>query len=56
MTWNVYAACTSPAHFHRPREFLPERWLEPRDPEFEADCRELHEPFSRGSRSCIGKR
>lgn len=55
VTWNVLAASISPAHFHRPREFIPERWLEPRDAIFDADCQEIHEPFSRGPRSCIGK-
>ncbi|MBE3050085.1 cytochrome P450 [Candidatus Bathyarchaeota archaeon] len=55
VTWNIFAAPISPVHFHRPREFIPERWLDPQEPVFDADCREVHEPFSRGPRSCIGK-
>lgn len=48
-----YAACRSSANFHRPDEFLPQRWLG--DPEFANDRREASQPFSIGPRNCIGR-
>ena len=32
--------------------FVPERWLD--DPEYKDDNREAHQPFSVGTRNCIG--
>lgn len=51
----LYAACRSSSNFHRPDEFLPERWLAPADPAFAADRREVSQPFSVGPRNCIGR-
>lgn len=48
-----YAACRSSANFHRPDEFLPQRWLG--DREFAHDRREASQPFSVGPRNCIGR-
>lgn len=48
-----YAACRSSANFHRPNEFLPQRWLS--DPEFANDRRGASQPFSTGPRNCIGR-
>jgi averantin hydroxylase len=48
-----YAACRSMRNFHRPDEFLPQRWLG--DQEFAGDRREVSQPFSIGARNCIGR-
>lgn len=47
MNWN----------FHRPNDFLPERWLPSAStkPEFADDDRAACQPFSLGTRNCIGK-
>ncbi|KAI9373001.1 putative sterigmatocystin biosynthesis P450 monooxygenase stcF [Aspergillus egyptiacus] len=47
------AACRSPANFHRPDEFIPERWK--RAGEFAGDRRDASQPFSIGPRNCIGR-
>ncbi|TGZ76304.1 cytochrome P450 [Ascodesmis nigricans] len=46
-----WAATHSELNFHRPYDFLPERWLDP-------DCtdqKEASQPFSLGSRVCLGR-
>ncbi|KAI1823463.1 cytochrome P450 [Xylaria intraflava] len=53
------AAFHSEKNFHRPLEFLPERWLsesttDPSSP-FYNDRRDIHKPFSVGRRDCIGQ-
>ncbi|KAL6237522.1 putative sterigmatocystin biosynthesis P450 monooxygenase stcF [Aspergillus navahoensis] len=48
-----FAACRSPTNFHRPDEFIPERWK--REGEFINDRREASQPFSIGPRNCIGR-
>ncbi|KAI4597531.1 hypothetical protein KJ359_004233 [Pestalotiopsis sp. 9143b] len=53
-----FAFTRSPRYFHRPGEFLPQRWL-PRDhahwdPAFANDATEAFSPFSRGPRNCPG--
>ncbi|KAF4539586.1 Benzoate 4-monooxygenase cytochrome p450 protein [Lasiodiplodia theobromae] len=53
------SAYHSERNFHRPNEFLPERWLpaartDPASPFFN-DRREVHKPFSFGPRDCIGR-
>lgn len=53
MAVQQYAACRSPANFHRPDEFLPQRWLG--HAEFSEDRREVSQPFSVGPRNCIGR-
>ncbi|KAK4169714.1 cytochrome P450 [Cladorrhinum sp. PSN259] len=53
-TWvstNAFSAARSPDNFKDPLEFKPERWLA-QDPEDNLDA---SQPFSLGSRSCIGK-
>ncbi|GJC84584.1 cytochrome P450 monooxygenase radP [Colletotrichum liriopes] len=52
---NPYVAFTHPDNWARPTEFIPERWLHPKDPEWKDDKRDVHEPFSYGPRNCIGK-
>lgn len=44
-------------NFHRPDDFVPERWLPSMDPksEFAGDDRAACQPFSLGTRNCIGK-
>ena len=52
-----WVAYRSPALWHRPEDFLPERWL----PEsrttwpFANDVRQVLQPFAYGPRNCIGK-
>ena len=52
------AAYTSARHFHRPMDFVPERWLpEGRTPAspFASDDRAVVQPFGAGARNCIGQ-
>ncbi|KAI1169570.1 cytochrome P450 [Nemania sp. FL0916] len=46
------AAYWSPENFRNPMTFAPERWLG--DPEYKDDNRDAHQPFSVGTRNCIG--
>ncbi|KAE8390154.1 cytochrome P450 [Aspergillus alliaceus] len=55
VTVNLFAAFRSPLNFHRPNEFIPERWLKDSPPEFQSDKRSVFQPFSTGTRSCLGK-
>ncbi|OGM47415.1 hypothetical protein ABOM_002546 [Aspergillus bombycis] len=48
-----FVACRSSMNFHRPNEFLPERWQG--QGEFAYDRREASQPFSIGPRNCIGR-
>ncbi|OJJ02879.1 hypothetical protein ASPVEDRAFT_131535 [Aspergillus versicolor CBS 583.65] len=52
-------AYQSPANFHDPQRFIPERWLpeSKRDPAspFYSDNRDVLQPFSVGPRNCIGR-
>ncbi|KAE8310481.1 cytochrome P450 [Aspergillus transmontanensis] len=48
-----FVACRSSSNFHRPDEFLPERWQG--QGEFAPDRREVSQPFSIGPRNCIGR-
>lgn len=53
------AAYASPINFHRPEQFIPERWLpeaknNPSSPFF-SDRRDVLQPFSAGPRNCIGR-
>ncbi|KAH5023299.1 hypothetical protein HBH70_064800 [Parastagonospora nodorum] len=47
------AMYSHPDNFRNPHNFLPERWLG--DPRFEDDQRQCLQPFSIGSRDCVGK-
>jgi cytochrome P450 len=48
-----YASNRLEANFHRPGEFLPQRWLG--DVEFANDNRAVMQPFAAGPRNCIGR-
>lgn len=48
---SAWAATHSEANFHKPYEFIPERWIDP-------DCtdkKEASQPFMLGSRVCLGR-
>lgn len=47
-----YASNRLEANFHRPDEFLPQRWLG--DVEFANDTRAVMQPVAVGLRNCIG--
>ncbi|KAJ2983124.1 hypothetical protein NUW58_g6303 [Xylaria curta] len=54
-----FAAFHSEYNYHRPNEYIPERWLpeaatDPKSPFFN-DRRDIHRPFSVGRRDCIGQ-
>ncbi|KAI1738672.1 isotrichodermin C-15 hydroxylase [Xylaria scruposa] len=55
ITVNLWAAFRDPTNFHRPLEFIPERWLKDTPPEFLKDDKTVFKPFSFGPRDCIGK-
>ncbi|KAI5924183.1 isotrichodermin C-15 hydroxylase, partial [Camillea tinctor] len=55
MSVNLWAAGRSERNFHRPEEFIPERWLKSCPPEFANDDRAVLKPFSIGPRDCVGK-
>ncbi|KAK1585976.1 cytochrome P450 [Colletotrichum navitas] len=48
--WSMYH---NPDYWARVEEFIPERWLD--DPRFVNDARKAFQPFSVGTRNCIGK-
>jgi averantin hydroxylase len=54
-----FATHRSPQNFHRPDDFLPERFLPADDPaysvEFANDDRAALQPFALGPRNCIGR-
>ncbi|RDI88055.1 hypothetical protein Vi05172_g1947 [Venturia inaequalis] len=50
-----YSAYHSPTNFYRPDSFEPERWVQPIPKEFVNDRRGACQPFSIGSRNCIGQ-
>lgn len=54
---NVLSACRMPSNFHRPDDFVPERFLrETRvGTEFASDNHAVFTPFSVGTRNCIGR-
>jgi cytochrome P450 len=56
VTMNLWAAHHSSENFHRPTEFLPERWMENAPAEFHQDDRAVFHPFSIGPRDCLGKK
>jgi cytochrome P450 len=49
-----YGVHHNPAHWPRPREFLPERWLVPENHELYPP-KNAWRPFERGPRNCIGQ-
>jgi cytochrome P450 len=44
----------SPVLFKDPQSFIPERWTD--DPHYANDVRSAVQPFSVGSRNCLGKK
>lgn len=50
-----FAASRSPAHFHQPDQFHPERWLPEADKVFNNDDKDVVQPFSVGPRNCLGQ-
>ncbi|KAL1963922.1 hypothetical protein VTN77DRAFT_7728 [Rasamsonia byssochlamydoides] len=54
---NHFSCFRHPANFHRPDEFLPERWLPGQQEKapFDSDNRACLQPFSYGPRNCLGK-
>ncbi|KAH9434808.1 hypothetical protein MCOR02_003771 [Pyricularia oryzae] len=55
LTMNLWAMYRDPTNFHRPLEFIPDRWLKDAPAEFDKDDRACFKPFSVGPRDCIGK-
>ncbi|KAF7118574.1 hypothetical protein CNMCM5793_008108 [Aspergillus hiratsukae] len=51
-----FSASRAKSNFVEPESFIPERWLENRDPRFESDNREASQAFSIGPRNCLGKK
>lgn len=45
-----------PKNFFQAEKFLPERWIEPIEPQYSQDNHNAFLPFGYGSRSCIGSR
>lgn len=56
VTVHLLAAFRSPLNFQRPDEFIPERWIRDCPPEFQSDNRSVFQPFSVGTRNCLGKK
>ena len=56
ITINLWAANQSPLNFHRPIEFIPDRWMNGAPSEFEGDDKKAFKPFSVGPRDCLGKK
>ena len=53
---NHFACYHDPRNFHRPLDFLPDRWLpECHEEMFKGDYRNCFQPFSFGPRNCLGK-
>ncbi|KAF5864524.1 hypothetical protein ETB97_007356 [Aspergillus alliaceus] len=50
-----YSAFRASSNFTDPDSFIPERWLDDKDPRFETDKKEVLQPFSYGPRNCLGK-
>lgn len=49
---SAWTVTHDPANFHKPNDFVPERWIDP-------DCKDVKEasqPFSLGPRGCIGRK
>lgn len=49
-----YASYHSRSNFALPDDFIPERWLAT-DVRFDADKKDVLQPFSLGPRNCLGK-
>ncbi|KAK5123311.1 hypothetical protein LTR85_002742 [Meristemomyces frigidus] len=56
-TINISMLGANPAatNFHRPDDFVPERWLDDAPAEFANDNKAVFQPFGMGTRNCIGR-
>ncbi|RAH39749.1 cytochrome P450 [Aspergillus brunneoviolaceus CBS 621.78] len=52
---SMMGACLDPENFHRAREFCPERWPEDAPVEFRQDNKAVYQPWSMGTRNCLGR-
>ncbi|KGO37620.1 Cytochrome P450, E-class, group I [Penicillium expansum] len=52
---SMMGACLDPKNFHREREFCPERWLDDAPAEFRDDKKAVYQPWSMGTRNCLGR-
>ncbi|GAB7352918.1 hypothetical protein MBLNU459_g3503t1 [Dothideomycetes sp. NU459] len=52
---NLFAMFQNPAYFHRPHDFVPERWLPDAPAEFAHDLKSAFRPFSVGTMNCLGQ-
>jgi cytochrome P450 len=52
---SMMGACKDPKNFHRPTEFCPERWLDDAPLEFAKDNKPVFQPWSMGTRNCLGR-
>jgi cytochrome P450 len=50
-----YVTYTSKRNFKDPLEYVPERWI-PSNERYASDRKEALQPFSKGSRDCLGKK
>lgn len=50
-----YSANLSPRNFWRPKEFVPQRWINEPPEEFENDKLKAAQPFGVGPRNCMGR-
>ena len=51
---NQYAAYHSPTNFRDPNNYIPKRWLD--ESLYSSDNKDVFQPFSVGSRNCVGKK
>ncbi|KAF9769435.1 hypothetical protein IL306_013152 [Fusarium sp. DS 682] len=52
---SMMGACHDPKNFHRAKDFCPERWLADAPPEFNMDVKQVYQPWSMGTRNCLGR-
>jgi cytochrome P450 len=52
---SMMGSCHDPKNFHRSTEFCPERWLEDAPSEFGRDNKQVFQPWSLGTRNCLGR-
>ncbi len=49
---SAWTVTHDPRYFHDPENFIPERWLDPNC----TDVKEASQPFSLGTRGCLGRK
>lgn len=55
VTVHLLAAFRSPLNLQRPDEFIPGRWIKDCPPEFQSDNKSVFQPFSIGTKNCLGR-